>query len=518
MKRTLVATLLAVAMLLAMAVPGMATTQIDYPIENGHKLTIWAPFNGTAAKKITSYNENESFMYAQQATGISLEFVHPAIGQETEAFNLMIASEDVTDMVTVWNPMYPGGDVAAVEDGVFIDLTDKLEQYSPAFYDILQENEEYWREISPPDGRILSYTGYKNSTAEIEGSYYRMQVRADWLEESGLGTLYTIADYENFFQWILDNKEGVIPLAMDTDGIDNPLLVAFGLTESNYNQIDGKLFSSRYDEGLKDYVATLHNWYEKGYISKDFVSADKQNLFETGKAAMFAYTSVDTYTRCAALNMPVANLPYMRQEEGQQIHGWYVITPNNTVYTSISTGCEYPEEAMMFINYGYTEEGANVYNFGWPEKAWVYDENGQPAYTDYILHNPEYSNVNDETHVLKLHSGGIARMRYSDAVTIPDNTLDPGCLTYRLNWMDDPNYDTDTAILALTYTVEDNDRHATLWNDIKTYSDEMILKFITGAEPIENFDNYMETLRGMGIEECLQISQNTYDAYMSKTR
>jgi len=516
MKRKLLVFLLVLTMLVS-ASSALAAASIDYPVENGHTLSIWAPLNSAAAKKITSYNENESFIFAQEYTGISLEFVHPAIGQETESFNLMIASEEYTDMVTVWNPMYPGGNVAAVEDGVFIDLTDKLDEYSPAFAEILATNTEYWREISTPDGRILAYTGYKNSTDKQEGSYNRLQVRADWLEESGLGTLRTIADYEAFFQWILDNKEGVIPLAIEGDGFDATLAIAFELYEANYSLRDGALYASRYDPALKDYLEMMHRWYEKGYLSKDFVSVDRQNAFETGAAAMFSYTSVDTYTRCASLGIPVENLPYLRQEEGQQLHGFYAIWPNNTVYTTITTKCEYPEEAMEFIDFGYTEFGANVYNFGYPERAWVYGEDGKPQYTDYMLHNPDYANINDSTHILKLHSGGIARMRYSDAVTIPDNVLDPGCLTYRLQWMDDPNYDIDYCIPPLVYTTEDNDRHASLWTDIKTYSDEMILKFITGAESLDNFDNYLATLKSMGIEECLEISQRTYDAFMQKT-
>ncbi len=511
--------LLLVLALLVTALPAFAGASIDYPVENGHTLTIWAPFNSKAALKINSYNENESFIFAQEYTGIKLQFDHPPIGQEADSFNMMVASEKWDDIVTVWNPMYPGGNVAAVEDGVFIDLTDKLPEYSPAFSEILATNTEYWREISTPDGRILAYTGYKNSTHMQEGSYLRMQVRADWLEESGLGILRTIEDYENYFDWILENKEGVTPLAIenDGDGFDPTLMIAFDLYTANYALRDGKLYASRYDPALKDYCEMMHRWYEKGYISKDFVSLDRQNAFETGKAAMFSYTSVDTFTRCAALEIPVENLPYLRQEEGQQLHGWYNIWPNNTVYTTITTSCKYPEEAMMFIDFGYTEFGANVYNFGYPEKAWVYDDNGLPQYTDYMLHNSDYANINDSTHILKLHSGGIARMRYSDAVTIPDNILDPACLAYRLQWMDDPNYDIDYCVPPFQYTVEDNDRHATLWTDIKTYSDEMVLKFITGAESLDNFDAYLETLRGMGIEECLEISQRNYDAFMAKT-
>ncbi|HML47557.1 MAG TPA: hypothetical protein PKE04_12505, partial [Clostridia bacterium] len=302
--------------------------------------------------------------------------------------------------------------------------------------------------------------------------------------------------------------------AFPVSGYNNTLLIGFGLME-NYFKVDGQIHYARYEPALLDYLTVMHDWYEKGYISKDFTAADPQALFEAQLAGSFIFTSVDTFTRCAALDIPVQNAPYIRQEEGQQLHGFYSIWPDNTVYTNISAKSPYIKEAMMFINFGYTEEGANVYNYGKPGMAWTPDEGGQPIYTDYILNNPTW-NVNELSHILKLHSGGISRMRYSDSFTIPDNAKNPACLAYRLQWMDDPNYDTETNLPPFKYTVEANDRHTALITDIKTYADEMILKFITGAEPLSGFDNYRATLKSMGVEEAIALTQEAYEAHMAK--
>ena len=44
----------------------------------------------------------------------------------------------------------------------------------------------------------------------------------------------------------------------------------------------------------------------------------------------------------------------------------------------------------------------------------------------------------------------------------------------------------------------------------------MVLKFITGAEPLDNFDQYVETIKSLGIEEALAMKQEGYEAYMAK--
>jgi len=47
--------------------------------------------------------------------------------------------------------------------------------------------------------------------------------------------------------------------------------------------------------------------------------------------------------------------------------------------------------------------------------------------------------------------------------------------------------------------------------DIDSYRDEMIVKFITGAEPISKFDEFVATIKKLNIDEVLKIRQAQYD-------
>ena len=44
----------------------------------------------------------------------------------------------------------------------------------------------------------------------------------------------------------------------------------------------------------------------------------------------------------------------------------------------------------------------------------------------------------------------------------------------------------------------------------------MIIKFIRGEEPLDNFDNYLATLNSMGVERVTEIIQNAVTEYNSR--
>ena len=56
------------------------------------------------------------------------------------------------------------------------------------------------------------------------------------------------------------------------------------------------------------------------------------------------------------------------------------------------------------------------------------------------------------------------------------------------------------------------------YTDIATYASEMVLKFITGIEPLtrESYNAYVKHIRDMGIDHCLEIYQTAYERYLER--
>ena len=61
--------------------------------------------------------------------------------------------------------------------------------------------------------------------------YVRFNVNKDWLDEFGMTEPKTIAEYEAFFQAVLDNKPGVVPLFISRKSAEqiNLLMGAFDM-------------------------------------------------------------------------------------------------------------------------------------------------------------------------------------------------------------------------------------------------------------------------------------------------
>src|SRR5699024_12208388 len=53
----------------------------------------------------------------------------------------------------------------------------------------------------------------------------------------------------------------------------------------------------------------------------------------------------------------------------------------------------------------------------------------------------------------------------------------------------------------------------TIEMDLESYVEQIEAKFITGVEPISNWDNYVETIEGMNIDRYIEIYQDAYDRW-----
>ncbi len=522
MKRFLIC-LLALSLMLVSSAGALAYEElpsITYPLDTDVTLKIWMPISSSCTNQISTYAENESFQYAQEATGIKLEFIHPSTSAVNEEFNLMIVSGDLPDIIV--NGQYQTSAANAtscvngVEDGIFLDLTDYMPEYSPTYWNYLMTNEPFYQDATTDEGRVYYYTNYKNVTSDVEGSWDRFQVRADWLADLNMETLWTIEDYETYFQYILDNKEGVTPFTLVKSGVERCFLSAFEILEGWY-QVDGQVRYGQYEDNFKDYLQLMHDWYEKGYISPDFTSyTSERDAYLAGESGGYCGTSVDTFELAREIGLEIQNCPYLRAYEGQKTHGFYYLRPANGQFAVICSDSEHVPEAMMFMDYGYTLDGSYVYCYGIPEVAWVYGDDGLPKYTDYVLNNDRGYNITEVSYILRLHEG-FPHMRDSDAYSIPSNSIDPECLAYRLQWQDDPNWNTsDWCLPSLTLSNEDSLRRSEIMTEIDTYIAEMVLKYITGAESLDTFDTYQQTLKDMGIEEAIELLQKAYDNLLAK--
>lgn len=492
-----------------------SNANIAYPIEGGGTLSIWMSFPPNAAKYFQSLAENETMIQIQKETGINIQFVHPPQGQESENFNLLVASGKLPDIIK--GQKYKGGAVAAVNDGVFADLTDLIPEYAPDYYKRLEEDDMFRKLATTNEGKIYSMYSYKRVS---EPFWYRPQFRTDWLRKFNMEIPLTLDEYEAYFEKVLETKPGVAPFCLNASGLEGQILGAFDIGQGvrgngdGFFVKDGRIKHTYTEAAFKDYLTLMRDWYEKGYILKDFTTANYETTFASGKVALSFANSVKIYPASKELGFEASSGPYPRLKKGQQYHTAYYYWPLNGDETNINAKSKNIELALKFLNYGFTDKGILTFNYGPEGTAWkMVDE--KPVYQDYILSSDKY-NITDAEYTIRSHDGW-ARERLSDGVAMAGNSKDPECWNYRMKWNDDKTVDSDYAIPPLSYPSEDNSKRAKIMTDVNTYASEMILKYITSAASLDNFENeFVKNVKELGIDEAIHITQKAYDALMRK--
>jgi putative aldouronate transport system substrate-binding protein len=478
-------------------------------------LRYWATLNAAASKYIKSNAENTAYQEIEKNTGVKIEWIHPASGMEREQFNLLVASGDLPDIIASAS-FYKGGEFQGLYDGFFMDLTGLIPQYAPDYLKLIQRDDEFMREISDDDGRICAFYCYKPYG---DPPFNRIILRKDVLAELGVDIPRTIADYDDLFAKML--ARGITPFMPDKSGYVRQFIGAFGILSGLYKDESGKILYGQVTQEFKKYLELMSGWYAKGYISKDFTSVDgnqTNTLFDTKKLGMFTAAIVANYNRGARLGFEVTSAPYPRLKLGDQLHhedtNIFPLEGKDNRMTVISTKSKYSEIAMRWLNYGYTDTGADIFN--WGVEGFNYNVvNGKKVYNDLMLHNPKFG-TEETNYIYKIHYA--PKIQEFGVACNPNILASPNSLAVRLLWADDPNVDSSLNLPPYSLSTAEQNLRTRVMADISTYTDEMVLKFITGAEKLDKFDQFVSTINAMGLPEILKLEQGAYDRYLAKKR
>lgn len=494
-----------------------------YPIAGAEGVTL--TFAKIAQTQITSqYDSLQDTPLMQaymEATGVNIEVIAPA---DNTAMNLLFASGDLPDMVYFDWDAYAGGVSKAISDGVVLPLNDLLDEYAPAYKAVINSNEDYRRGTMTPNGDVYGFAfirGHKDlltSNGPI--------IRSDWLEKCGLENPETITEFYNALVAFRDQCGATYPLSTGAGNIlgnesASFILGAFGLSGTGFYHEGDVVKYGFYEEGLKDAYTFLHQLYEEGLLDPNFATLDtattNSNLYNGVSGVVTGALSGGIGNHLSAMEddpeFDVAGMHYLvaDDQKGELPISGHTDFPVMRFATCITTTCEYPEIAARFLDYGYTEAGHLLLNFGVEGESYEMID-GYPTFTDWVLNNPEGLSpqyalapyafswdtgnmVQDERYIYQY--AGLPQQQ--EALATWSNTLKGEYMMPRVTIPDDMSA-----------------RFSSLGNDINTYCKEMRIKFITGEESLDNFDAYLDTLRNMGIEEYIAIEQAAYDEFMAR--
>lgn len=497
----------------------------SYPISTTKTLTYWVALNGNVASNYKSLGDTPYAKELEKETGVKIEYKHPASGQATTEFNLMVSSGNLPDMIEYNWLGFPGGPQAAINNNVIVKLNKYYTADAPDLTKLLKSKPDIDKQIKTDEG---SYYVFPNlNTVNASMATYGMVVRGDWLKELNLKVPETIDDWHAVLTAFKTQKGATLPLTYDGSSstfrpFENGYFTgAYGINKGFYVD-NGKVKFGPYEKGYKDWLTTMNQWYKEGLIDNNFATNDSKakdaDVLGGKTGAVPVYPGSDLGKYLPALKAKDANatlvptpVPVLKKGEKPQF-GYMLNNFLAGTGVAITTSCKDPDLAAKFLNFGYSDKGSLLYNFGVPGVSYNM-VNGTPKVTDEVLKNPKGLSI------------GAAWASYARGVY--PGPYDGG--KYSKEYMDQyypyqeqkdaipmwSNTDMAKHIMPPVTPTQDESTQLSKYNtDITTFVNEYTLKAIMGVQSLNDYDNsFTAKLKSLNVEKVIAIEQASYDRY-----
>lgn len=513
-----------------LSVEGLSEVMLPL-VDEETTLSFWLPYPFFVGNMMENMSEDISVLAElQKRTGITFDITAINGEAEEEQFNLMIASGSYCDVITDMSKYARGYD-AAVEDGIILDLSDLVKEYAPNYWYYLNQDIDTLATLYTDGGNLPTIaTLYKSAGAENAGYV----IRQDWLEALNMDVPETYDEFEAYVE-ACNHTYSTQGIYFNSTGLDG--LFAFGFDCGagsmtgptgglSFRVVDGRVEASYQTEAFRAYLEQAVQWYEKGLIYRDFylygMDDTEDKMFCSGQLAAnigrcTSYDLFDSYTdeNYSAVYAPMNPVKLNAEDE---IH--YSGTTGSLIKKqdtwSITEACETPELVMELVNYLFSEEGQQLFNWGVEGEAYTLNANGEPEYTDMMINDPDTPYL----FTAYLYASNTAS-EYAPSI------MDVSKQYYSFDdiaWAAYEMYLDDGADGSYNYpegavlTADELTQSVSISSDVETYVDTQILAFVTGQTPLtdDSWSDFQMQLTSMGIEKVVELKQDAYDRYADK--
>lgn len=482
---------------------------------------------------------HQVWTWLRENSGVNIDLRVVDKTQQTDQFNLMLASGDYTDLLNIGD--YAAGTEAAYDEDIIIDLGEYLETEMPNYNKIIHSDQTVLEEVQDGDMFLRIYP-IKDQIANPTG--IGAFIRMDWLEDLDMEVPQTYDELTEVLRAFKTEKNASEPMAMfNTVAMQNGLLSggfgalaelsanAMGTNFANsFYQEDGEVVYGATSEGIRKYLSWLHELYTENLINFENMQNRETNPFSdlnAGKAAdgsngyifsnqpfggNYSTMAADQYGDDKCNWWPVQDVA---EEAGQTIPFFEensMVDSTGATALSISSKCDNVEVALQFLDYGYSYEGSLLYNFGFQKgsghevETWDFNEEGVPTFDAEVMNGIASTNIASSIIATKDLAGVVFDARL--AFEFGERELN--CFeAWSTNKNTSNNLGSDVQL-----TSEEMTDASAIYSDIITYVGTSALQFINGDLDVDNdsdWDNYVSTVEGMNLEGLTEIIQAAYD-------
>lgn len=505
---------------------------------DGQKIR-WFVRGSNTTSPYSRFNDLKAIPIIEEKFHVDIEFVI-ANGSNDEIdaqYLAMLTSGDVPDVVCyLHNEAYQGkgGIPGLYSGGVCMELNDLIENNMPNLKKIFETYPDVARDMRTDDGKYLYFqriNPLESDTDKMSLSDVGLVMRQDWLDNVGMQAPETIDEWYNVLKAFKDmdpNGNGIadeIPFDAASSGL-TLFEGAFGISKGAYiDPKTGKVNYGAVTQEYKSFLEEMNKWYSEGLMANAYDEegnlAKSDTLDENiagdiaGSWKGLASAAEHKIPLIAEKNpnAALAAVPYPKTKDGEI----YIINRNFSRVQRetqiISADCEYPEAVAAIIDYMYSDEGSELMLWGEEGVTFEREADGTRKLTEFGIANTELPDGSKPQNY-KMYgnqcTGFPAFGLYDINMASREDWYREACRTwcqgdYSINY---PK--------AVSFTEEEQKILNPENSEIDSYIEEMQWKFITGQEPLSNFDTYLANLERMGIKDRIQVYQDAYDRYLAR--
>lgn len=448
----------------------------------------------------------------EEMTNIHMDFQEVPADGFAENKQLLFASNELPDVFLRSSLNQNEVSTYGVGSGQLMPLDDLIAEYAPNLTKIFEENPAMRTACMAADGHIYTIPFINlSATGKMD---FKQWINVKWLEAVGKEVPATIEEFKDVLIAFRDGdpngngEKDEIPLGIREPSSVYALGGPWGLGHQLRDTYDidgeGKIHNWLCDDNFKEYLMFLNDLYQEGLLWQEYYKNDRSAWRSNLSGEMFG-----------AMYMPYSDV-FLNCE--QDYSGYEpLIGPAGEKYwpdgmTGVETGtyalsntCSDPAAAIRWVDYFFSEEGGLFFAFGEEGTTYYKDENGRPVFNDEIL-NAEEGFMTALGKINMVPGGGFPCLRVdlTDGVVASQRTKEAAA--FLAPYLDEVYY-AKPAVSA-----EDTDRVVAIEQDLNTYRDEAVTKFIIGEWGFDKWEEYCQTLEQIGIRDLETIYQSALDA------
>lgn len=459
------------------------------------------------------------FKVMEQVTNVRFEFSDTPSGDYTTRQNLLLASGSLPDVL--WNALDNNNiQTYGVEGKMLLDIAPLMRDNMPHMMAMLEQYPLALVGVTEMNGGVYVLPKVSVTATETGETLF---VRTDMLGKVNKEVPKTVEELYDALVALKDanfSAEFVPFLPSNMNTVEVYLFPSFGegIDPGFADAGDGKtvVFNTISDQ-FKLYLEYVSKLYAEGLLEKEIYSMDSATItakLKANNAAVMTAGTSFTLENFESGTYDVEIIPPMTSQHTttQKIRG---VPYEKIGGVSISAKTKNPEILLKYFDIWFSEEDVVVPGLnGISTKFGIYGEDWEylnDEHTSYRRIVPADTTLTEEEwriqNVAPSSQPPAFAVMTAVAVGNPAQTMKGEQCVKNLI----PFWQERFPLSFLKLSPEENDVVSNKLTDINTYVNSMKGKFITGAEPLSKWDEFVSTVNAMGIQDVLTAYQAAYD-------